>query len=120
MRFIQGDQGLEVIDNPDIDDGSTLMIVKESYGNVLVPFLVDHYDKIYVVDFRYNDGDLVTFCKENNITDLMLSNNIQLIASTGVAAMYDAFCSNASSPFWGIFFICHNKKIVLIQEVLAK
>jgi hypothetical protein len=90
MRFIQGDQGLEVIDNPDIDDGSTLMIVKESYGNVLVPFLVDHYDKIYVVDFRYNDGDLVTFCKENNITDLMLSNNIQLIASTGVAAMYDA------------------------------
>lgn len=89
MRFIEGDRALEVIDNPDINDGSSCMIVKESYGNVFAPFLADHYDKVYIVDFRYNDMDLVQFCKDNKVNDLILMNNLQLIGNTGVAAMYE-------------------------------
>lgn len=88
MRFIAGDQGFSVIDNPEIEDGTTCLVVKESYGNCFVPYLVDHYDKVYVVDFRYNSDNLIDFCKENQITDLILHNNIQLIGSTNVVAMY--------------------------------
>ncbi len=89
LRFINGDTGFKVIDNPKINDGSSVLVIKESYGNSFVPFLVDHYDKVYIADFRYCDMQIVTWCKENNITDLILMNNIQLIANEGVAQWYD-------------------------------
>lgn len=89
MRFIAGDQGFAVIDNPEIEDGTSCLIVKESFGNCFVPFLVDHYDKVYIADFRYNTGPLVQFCKDNQVTDLILFNNIQLLGSTNVVATYE-------------------------------
>lgn len=89
MRFVAGDQGLAVIDNPEIEDGSSCLIVKESFGNCFIPFLVDHYDKVYIADFRYNTGPLVQFCKDNQVTDLILFNNIQLIGSQNVVATYE-------------------------------
>lgn len=90
MRYIEGDNGFKVIDNPKINDGSSCLLVKESYGNCFAPFLVDHYDKVYIADFRYCDIDVVSFCKENKVDDLLLMNNIQLIANEGVANWYDA------------------------------
>lgn len=89
MRFIAGDQGFAMIDNPEIEDGTSCLIVKESFGNCFVPFLVDHYDKVYIADFRYNTGPLVQFCKDNQVTDLILFNNIQLLGSTNVVATYE-------------------------------
>lgn len=89
MRFVAGDQGFAVIDNPEIEDGSSCLIVKESFGNCFIPFLVDHYDKVYIADFRYNTGPLVQFCKDNQVTDLILFNNIQLIGSQNVVATYE-------------------------------
>jgi hypothetical protein len=90
MRFIGGDQGFIEIDNPEINDGSSCLVIKESFGNALIPFLVDHYDKVYVVDFRYSAGGIVTFCKENNVTDLIFCNNIQLASATTVAPAIEA------------------------------
>ncbi len=89
MRFIAGDQGFAMIDNPEIEDGTSCLIVKESFGNCFVPFLVDHYDKVYIADFRHNTGPLVQFCKDNQVTDLILFNNIQLLGSTNVVATYE-------------------------------
>lgn len=90
MRFIGGDNPMSIIDNPKINDGSSCLVVKESYGNAFIPWLTAHYDKVYVADFRYCDVPLVTFCKEQNINDLYLINNIQLIASPTVADRYAA------------------------------
>lgn len=84
LRFINGDQGLEEIDNPEISDGTTCVVVKESYGNALVPFLVDHYDKVYVIDYRYADGNILDFCRENEIDDLIFANNIQIIGNINI------------------------------------
>lgn len=88
MRLIGGDRAFSVIDNPTINDGSSCVVVKESYGNAFVPWLVDHYDKVYVMDFREWDQPIVPWCKEHQITDLILINNIQLIASPTVADRY--------------------------------
>lgn len=89
LRFILGDSGFKAIDNPKINDGSSVLVIKESYGNSFVPYLVDHYAKVYIADFRYCDIQIVTWCKENNVTDLILMNNIQLIANEGVTQWYD-------------------------------
>jgi hypothetical protein len=83
--FIAGDNPMATIENPNINDGSSCLVLKESYGNALVPFLVDHYQKIYIVDFRYATVNVMDFVKENNIQDLIIINNIGIINSESVA-----------------------------------
>lgn len=83
--FISGDEPLVQIDNPELDDGSSCVVLKESYGNCFVPFLVDHYQTVYVIDFRYTQNNVLDFVKENKIKDLIIMNNITLIGSSKVA-----------------------------------
>lgn len=53
--FIAGDHPLIEIKNPNpaSTNGKSIVVVKESYGNAFVPFLVDQYETVYVVDYRY-------------------------------------------------------------------
>lgn len=90
MRFIAGDQPFIECENTEISDGSSALVISESYGCTFVPWIVNNYDKVYAMDQRYSDGNFVTFCKENNITDLIVVNNIQLANSTSLAATIDA------------------------------
>lgn len=90
MRLIAGDQPFSMIDNPAVSDGSSCLVVKESYGNAFIPWLADHYDKVYIMDFRKVDIPIAAWCKEHEIQDLILINNIQLAASASVAGRYDA------------------------------
>lgn len=83
--YIGGDKPMSIIENPDIDDGSSCIVLKESYGNCFVPFLVDHYQTVYVVDFRYANVNLVDYVKEKNIQDVLIMNNITIIGSDTVA-----------------------------------
>ena len=79
--FIAGDNPYTVIENEDLTDGSSCIVVKESFGNALVPFLVDHYEKIYVVDYRYWTGSLVSLAKEVEADDLFFFNNLSMTRS---------------------------------------
>lgn len=83
--FIGGDNPLTEIQNPNIQDGSSCLVLKESYGNCFVPFLVDHYQTVYVVDFRYAKQNVLQFVKEKQIQDLIVINNITIIGSSDVA-----------------------------------
>ena len=82
---IAGDNPMSVIQNPNITDGSSCLVLKESYANCLVPFLVDHYQTIYIVDFRYANVNVVDFIKEKQIQDFIVVNNIGIINSESVA-----------------------------------
>lgn len=79
--FAGADNPYTVIENPDITDGSSLAVVKESYANALIPFLSDHYQTIYVLDYRYWDGELVSFVKKNQVQDVLFVNNISMTRS---------------------------------------
>ncbi len=57
----------------DADNGRTLVIFKESYGNAVVPFLTSSFEKIYVCDIRYFYLNAVQFCKDVGATDLLFS-----------------------------------------------
>ena len=80
--FIAGDNPLSTIHNESITDGSTIVVVKESFGNAFIPFLVDSYEYVYVVDYRYFDGDLCAFAREKGADDLLFINNV-IATSTG-------------------------------------
>ena len=60
----------------DVDNGRTLVIFKDSFGNALVPFFTHSFEKIYVCDFRYFDENAVEFCRAVGCTDLLFSISI--------------------------------------------
>lgn len=78
LIFCAADQPYEEITNYDLSDGSACLVVKESFGNVLIPFLTDHYQTVYVVDYRYYTGNIVSLAQEKNVSDVFLLNNISM------------------------------------------
>ncbi|MGN0394123.1 MAG: DHHW family protein, partial [Coprococcus sp.] len=89
MTFIGGDRPLEIIENPNITDGSSCLVLKESYGNAFVPLLVDHYQTVYVIDYRYAQVNVLDYVRDKQIDDLILINNITIIGSESVADTID-------------------------------
>lgn len=73
--FLHGDFPLTHI-KTNLNTGRKALIVKESFGNAFAPFLVSHYDEVFVVDQRYFQLGLVGFIKEKGVTDLLFVNNI--------------------------------------------
>ena len=76
LTFIGGDNGLTTITNLDLPRGETCVVIKDSFGNALVPFLIPHYGKIYVIDPRHYNGTLTDFCKEKTVNDVIFLTNI--------------------------------------------
>jgi len=77
--FIAGDQPFVEIENPAINDGSACLLIKESYGNAFAPFLVDHYQHVYVADYRYYEGNVSKLVADKNIQDVIIMNNLEAI-----------------------------------------
>jgi len=73
--FLYGDYPLEKIVTEN-QTGRKIVVVKESYGNAFAPFLLAHYDEIYIVDQRYYQTSLLDLMEEQGITDLLFINNI--------------------------------------------
>ncbi len=84
--FIGGDQPFSVIDNPNNSDGSACVVIKESFGNAFVPFLVDHYDKVYVVDYRYYPQGLPALIRDKGIEDVVFLNNISAATTSSLVS----------------------------------
>lgn len=76
--FIAGDNAYTVVRNKKRKDGSSCVVVKESYGNAFVPYLADHYQNVYVVDYRYWTGSVTEFAKEKGVDDVIFLNNISM------------------------------------------
>lgn len=66
LAFIDGDNPYTVIENNSLKDNSSCIVVKESFGNALIPFLVNHYQKIYIIDYRYWDGNIIKLAEEKS------------------------------------------------------
>lgn len=74
--FIGGDQPYTHIVNSDITDASSCLVIKESFGNAMVPFLTMNYAEVHVIDYRYWKGDISKFARTNEIDDVIFLNNI--------------------------------------------
>ena len=81
--------------NPEITDGSSCLVIKESFGNPLVPFLTQNYQTVYVVDYRYINqvfpGTLRQFVDERGIQDVMFINNVSATRSPALVNALSAF-----------------------------
>ena len=82
LAFISGDRPLIKIHNDKITDGSSIVVVKESYGNAFVPFLVDSYEYVYVIDYRQWSGNLADFVTGNGIDDVLFLNVVNVTSTS--------------------------------------
>ncbi len=80
--FIAGDNPYTVIRNDGLaEDAPRCIVVKESFGNAMVPYLVDHYARIYVVDYRYWAGSVRELADEVQADDIIFMNNLSMTRS---------------------------------------
>ena len=78
--FLCGDQPLTVI-TTDNKNGKTLLVFKESYGNAFVPYMIDYYERIVVVDIREEVGSVGDIIAQYGVTDALIINNCQAATS---------------------------------------
>ena len=73
--FLGGNQALTVIktDNP----GGKLLLVKDSYANSFVQFLLPHYSEIHIVDLRSFGMSLSSYADQAGITDMLVLYNLK-------------------------------------------
>lgn len=57
-------------------NGRKLLVIKDSFAHSFVPFAANHFEKTYMIDFRYYNGDIDDFIDENGITDVLLLYNV--------------------------------------------
>lgn len=56
LVFLGTDYALTTVTNNSIPDGPTCIVIKDSFGNPLVPFLAATYHKVYAIDYRKFTG----------------------------------------------------------------
>ena len=86
--FLMGDHPLIEIHNENVSadrKGTVVLLVKESFGNAFAPFLVDSYEYVYVIDYRYYNGSLAAFVEDKGVDDVIFLNNI--VATTADARL---------------------------------
>lgn len=87
--FLNNIHPLITVTNEAVPEGA-LALVKDSYANSLLPFLVSNYHTIYVFDTRYYRGSPSAFIREHeDITDVLILYNMNTIDSdTGIGGIF--------------------------------
>ena len=88
--FLDNIHPLIEITNKNADTPRGLLLIKDSYANCMVPFLAEHFRKIYVLDTRYYKKGPSAFVGEHpEITDVLLLYNMNTLdADTGIGGIY--------------------------------
>ena len=67
-------------------NGKHLLILKDSFANAFIPFLIGDYESVHVLDPRYFNRDLETYIAENEITETLFLYNIKNFSGDGQLA----------------------------------
>ncbi len=76
LTFISSGGGTWSVIKTGVHNGKRIMVIKDSFGNALVPFLLPHYEEIYVVDARFysikaTGKNIVEFAHDKGIDELL-------------------------------------------------
>ena len=87
--FMLGDHPYAEIHNENGE--KNLIVIKDSYGNAIVPFLAQNYKNIYVIDYRYYDKKLSELIAEKEINEILFVNNVMGVGESLSAKMMALF-----------------------------
>ena len=84
--FISGDAPMMRI-NTNVKNGKKAIVIKNSYGNAFVVYLISHYEEIWVVDFRYSKQNIIETIRKNKINDMIFALGMYGAMSKGTINM---------------------------------
>lgn len=70
-------------------NGRRLLIIKDSFGNALPPFLFASFEQVHIVDFRWFNHNVVDYAAEHGITDVLMVNVVEIAVSANIPKRYD-------------------------------
>jgi len=73
--FLSGDVPWGVI-TTEVKNGRKLAVIKDSYANAFIPFLLPHYEEIYVIDPRQFQQEIFQFIQDKGIQQVLFLNYI--------------------------------------------
>ncbi|MEE0059718.1 MAG: DHHW family protein [Acutalibacteraceae bacterium] len=73
--FIYGDNAVTKIVNDSSINNKKILVVKDSYGNAFVPWLVNNYDEVHSIDFRLYNGNIINYVAKNDISIVLFINS---------------------------------------------
>lgn len=93
LTFLGGDYTLQEIVNESLPEGSTCLIVKDSFGNCFAPFMTQNYHTVYVMDYRkYRTMTIQQFVEEYDVDTVIMMPYLMATQSTDAAAMFERMC----------------------------
>ncbi|MTI96232.1 MAG: hypothetical protein FH749_12275 [Firmicutes bacterium] len=73
--FLDGNHPQTIITS-DVGNGKKLLMFKDSYAHVLIPYLTAHYEEIHVIDLRFFDRPLAAYLEEEQFDQALFLYNI--------------------------------------------
>jgi len=73
--FLDGNHSLVKITS-NVENGRKIAVVKDSYAHAFIPFLVNHFEEVHMVDLRFNQSNLSDYLAQNEIKDVLFLYNI--------------------------------------------
>lgn len=64
-----------------VESDRKLLIFKDSYANAMIPFLINNFAEITVVDLRYYTDKLEDIFNNNDITDILVLYNVKTFST---------------------------------------
>lgn len=81
--FLGGDYPLMQYKNPEPTNDRVLMIVKDSYANALIPWLIHSFQKIIVIDPRTCQENIYTLAEQEGVTDFLVIDYVMALSLEG-------------------------------------
>ena len=78
--FLDNNHPLITIENKNIKNNN-ILIIKDSYANSMIPLLINHYNKIHVIDPRYYKKSITNYIKENKIENVLIMYNVGTLST---------------------------------------
>ncbi len=75
--YLYGNNSLCVIENPDVTDGSKLLVIKDSYANIMMPLLAQNFSEVHIIDFRFFNINLSDYIASEEIDKALILYNFK-------------------------------------------
>ncbi len=74
--FLDGNHPIITVENANAKNDKHIVVVKDSYANIMVPFLSDTYSKVTVIDLRFYQGSISDMATAEGVDDIVILYNI--------------------------------------------
>lgn len=76
MYFLGGNDSIVTVETEN-RNGKTLLLIKDSYANAFLPYLIGDYEKIIILDMRYYQGVVPSLVEQSSVTDILILYNLK-------------------------------------------